>query len=78
MTTVEDLVAKVLGIAPSAVSDDMEYRSIPEWDSLKHIDLMIALESECNTEISADMMVELTSVRAIRRFIADKSKGAQA
>jgi citrate synthase len=78
MTRVEDLVARVLGIAPGAVRDEMEYRSIPEWDSLKHIDLMIALEAELNTEISADMMVELTSVGAIRKFIADKSKGAQA
>jgi citrate synthase len=78
MTPVDDLIAKVLGIAPAAVRDELEYRSIPEWDSLRHLDLMLAIESQLNTEITADMMVELTSVAAIRRFVADRSKGAKA
>jgi citrate synthase len=75
MGRVEELVARVLGVAPELVRDDLEFRSVPEWDSLRHIDLMLALESEFNTQLDADRIVELTSVRAIRLFFEGDAKG---
>ena len=75
MSRIEDLVARVLGVAPELVRDDLEFRSVPEWDSLRHIDLMLALESEFDTQLEADEIVELTSVRAIRLFFEHDAKG---
>lgn len=77
MKTVEDIISGALKIPPDAVRDGMGYQSIPEWDSLGHIDLMLAIEADTGTEISADMMVELVSVRAIRKYIGDSRAEAQ-
>ena len=51
--------------------DDLEFGGIPEWDSLTHVDLMLALEAEFGVTIDEEKMIELTSVRAIRLFIPE-------
>lgn len=63
--SVEELVAGILGIPRPRVVPELEYQAIPEWDSMAHVNLMLALEDRLGTVIDADQMVELTSVRAI-------------
>lgn len=70
MDTVEELVCVVLGLAPGRITDELAYGEVPEWDSLNHVNLMVELESQCGREIDEDTMVELTSVRAIRAWLA--------
>jgi citrate synthase len=67
--TVHELVAEVLGIPASRVTDDLQFHSIPEWDSLNHVNLMLALEAMLGVEIGAERMIELDNVASIRRFI---------
>ncbi len=68
MTDVRRIIATVIGVPPERVTDDLEFGSLREWDSLNHVNLMIALEKALGTDIDADLMIELTSVRAIRAF----------
>ena len=71
------LVAGTLGIPVQKVRDELAFSEIAEWDSLNHVNLMIALEQTLNTEIGEDLMVELTSVRAIREFASRHTAGAR-
>ena len=64
------LVAGTLGIPVASVRDDLAFSEVAEWDSLNHVNLMLALEQLLNVEIGEDLMVELISVRAIRDFAA--------
>ena len=61
-----------------SVTDDLAFRSIRQWDSLNHVNLMLALESSLDTEIDDDLMVELASVKAIRRFVESHSRASDA
>jgi acyl carrier protein len=65
----DQLIADSLKIAPEDVTDDLAYGSLPGWDSLAHVSLMLQLEAEYDVEIDEDTMVELTSVAAIRDFV---------
>jgi citrate synthase len=65
----DQLIADSLKIAPEDVTDDLAYGSLPGWDSLAHVSLMLQLEAEYDVEIDEDVMVELTSVAAIRDFV---------
>ncbi|HVR97588.1 MAG TPA: citrate/2-methylcitrate synthase [Thermoanaerobaculia bacterium] len=65
----EQVVATTLGISESAVQDDLRYQSTAEWSSLRHAALMLALEQAYNTEITEELIPELTSIAAIREFI---------
>ena len=61
------LIASVLGIPPERVTDGLAFQSIPEWDSLRHVDLILALEAECGVVVEPEQMVQLTTVESIRR-----------
>ena len=70
MNNLEKLIASTLGVRTSEVRDELAYNSIPEWDSLNHVNLMLAIERLYETTISEDDMVQLITVAAIRGFIA--------
>jgi citrate synthase len=67
---VRAIVATALGVPPERLTDDVEFGSLPQWDSLNHVNLMLALEAALATHIDADLMIELTSLRAILDFAA--------
>lgn len=73
MDSLTKLIASVLGIPSEEVNDELSFESIPEWDSLNHVNLMLALEADYGTEIDEDTMVELSSVAAIRAFVSQST-----
>jgi acyl carrier protein len=73
---IEQVVAETFRISPGAVIDTLAFNGIPEWDSLAHMDLMLALEATYGVTIDEDQMLELISVRAIREFLRDGATGA--
>ena len=70
MRTVEQIVSETLGIPAASVHDDLAYDSIPEWSSVAHLDLILTLEGEYDISIDDDAILELTSVGAIRGYLA--------
>jgi citrate synthase len=66
----EEVMAEALHVSPSVVTDTLAVNSIPQWDSLAHVELMIALERAYDVSIDESRMLELVSVRAIREFLA--------
>jgi citrate synthase len=75
MTTlpIESVIARVLRIEPDDITDDLSYHAIPQWDSLQHVALMLALEGELGVTIDADLTLQLSSVAAIREFAAARA-----
>ena len=69
----ERVVAGALRIDESEVNDDLEFNRLHAWDSLNHVGLMLALEAEYGLVIPDEQLVELTSIRAIRRYIEDQT-----
>jgi citrate synthase len=63
------LIAKTLHIEKNLVTDDLSYQSVYEWSSLNHISLILALEEALGTTIDGALLVELTSVAAIKRYV---------
>ncbi len=72
----EEVIAGTLRISPAKVTDALAFNAIPEWDSLAHMELMLALEAAYGVSIDEEAMIELTSVGAMRRFLKDGSLGA--
>jgi citrate synthase len=70
----EEVVAKVFNIPAAAVTDELEFNGVPEWDSLNHVNLMLELEQVYGVAVGEDEMVDLTTVRAIRQFLGRHSR----
>lgn len=62
---VHRVVAAVFGVPVDSLSDASGPESIKKWDSLGHIQLIVALQSEFALSITPEQALEMTSVRAI-------------
>ncbi len=52
-----------------SVSEDDSVETIPNWDSVRHLSLILALEERFGVTFEAEKIPELTSVRAIEAAI---------
>ena len=52
-----------LGTEDSAITEDLEFNSIEEWDSIGHMGLIAALEEEFNISFETDDIVEFSSYK---------------
>lgn len=50
----------------------LEYRSIPEWDSIGHMALIATLESDFEVEFSPDEILGLSSYAIAKEIIESK------
>lgn len=70
---VRSLVAEALTVSPELISDSISYGDIPEWDSLGHMNIMMALEEKHAVPITSDSITKLTSIIKIAEYLMDKS-----
>ncbi|MBI5625552.1 MAG: acyl carrier protein [Elusimicrobia bacterium] len=73
----KEIMAGVFQTAAADIPDDARLGSVPGWDSLGHITLMMAIEAEWNVSLTADAMQNALTLPAVEDFIADalKAKG---
>lgn len=55
----------VLGLEPSAIEPNASSATIAEWDSVRHLQLMLALEDEFDIQFDTDELVSLRTVPLI-------------
>jgi acyl carrier protein len=70
---VEDLLADVLQIPTEKINDDLAMKDLDAWDSLKHMELIVALEQGFDIQLTFDEIVAMQSVREIKRVLAERS-----
>jgi acyl carrier protein len=63
------VIAATLDIPADAVTDDLAFNGVKSWDSMNHINLMLALEEAYGITIPDDDLVELSSVGLIRAYL---------
>jgi acyl carrier protein len=65
-------VCEVLRLPSGAVTDSLTIAETENWDSLAHIELIAALETEFSVELSADDIVEMITYAKIRSVLGGK------
>ena len=66
--------AEVFGLPPDEIPDDPSAENIPSWDSLRQLELMLALELEFGVRVPTEAMLELQSLAAIEDFLAEHAR----
>jgi acyl carrier protein len=56
---VKQIMASVFGVQKENITDNASPDTIENWDSLRHMNLVVALEEEFNVSFSDDQMSEL-------------------
>jgi acyl carrier protein len=57
------------------LSDTLSTATLPQWDSLAHVKLMMSCEEEFGVKFSIEETVETTSVAQIKSVLAAKGAG---
>jgi acyl carrier protein len=64
-----DTLAAVFGVAPESLSAESSPASIATWDSLSHLNLIMALEEEFGISFGPDDALQMHNAGVIRRMI---------
>jgi len=66
------VVSDVLGVAVKDINDETSPDNVEQWDSLSHINLVIAIEAEFAVSLTPEDTIDMLSVKLIRMILEDK------
>ncbi len=69
---IKNVMASVFMCDVSTITADSSQDTIVEWDSLRHMNLIVALEEEFSIVFSEDEMVEMLSFKIICDILKSK------
>lgn len=58
-------MAAIFSVDAVDIGPDSSLETLSEWDSLQHVNLMMALEQEFKIQIEVEVAVEMTSFPAV-------------
>ncbi len=66
---IKRVMAQTFHVDGARIGDDVSPANLKEWDSLLHMNLIVALEEEFAVEFPERVLPDLTSVPAIRETL---------
>lgn len=69
---VRQIAADVFGEPVTAITPDTSPRTLSSWDSLQHLNLVLALEESFRVQISPDDAEQMNSIAAVTTVIEHK------
>ncbi len=64
--TLKQVIATMLNLEAFTIDEDSSMDTIPNWDSLRHMNLVLALEEEFKVSIPDDDAGNITSYKLIK------------
>lgn len=71
---IKEILSSVLNVDVAEIDENSSPDTIEEWDSLKHLNLIIALEEEFGIKFSTDEIGEMMNYKIINLVISEKFK----
>ncbi len=68
-----NLVGKVLDVEPALLNDESNAQNTPKWDSLRHIEVLFAIENAFHVRFTMPEISGLRKLGDIRKLLATKN-----
>jgi acyl carrier protein len=65
-------LAAVFGLKPDEINENTSRENVVKWDSMKHLQLIVALEQELGIEFENDELPLMTSFKKIKEIAGRK------
>ncbi len=65
------VLSQVLGVPADQLSDESSPDTLPNWDSMTHLNMIVALEAEFAISLSPEQAMEMLSVKLIRMILQE-------
>ena len=66
------VMSVVFGVPLDQINQDSDAESVENWDSLGHLNLMIALENEFGIEFTPEEFANLTQFALVKEIVKEK------
>ncbi len=73
---IREIMSKVLGILPVEITEETSPDTVDGWDSIKNMNLVIALEEEFDIEFSDEQLDSMLNFQLIELAINEAVNGA--
>jgi acyl carrier protein len=67
------LIGKVLGVDPATLNEDSNAQNTPKWDSLRHIEVVFAMENAFHIRFTMPEIASLRKLGDIRKLLEAKN-----
>jgi acyl carrier protein len=67
--TLRELIALTLAVPPEQITPETVQADLQEWDSVAHLNLMLAVEDAFQVRLDLEQIAGLTSVPAILDYL---------
>jgi acyl carrier protein len=69
---IKNVMSAVFELPIDQITDDSSPDNIDAWDSLKHMNLVVALEDEFNVQFTDEDIIELINMKLIKAVLLEK------
>lgn len=69
---IKELMANIFEVEVSDIGEDASPETIESWDSLKHMNLIVALEEEFNVQFTDEEMLQMLNFQLISLILKEK------
>ncbi len=76
-SSLRDILADVLEVSPEEITPDLTMDKVENWDSFRHLQVILALEGEFGVQFDPQRVPELTSVALIQQELEKKGVALQ-
>jgi acyl carrier protein len=73
MKKIEDLISEILDCDISSLPETTPFKEVELWDSLKHVTLIIGIETILQIKLDAEDIKQMTSLANIKRILKEKN-----
>lgn len=67
------IVGNILGVDPKTLNETSNAANVPQWDSLRHIEVIFAIESAYQVRFTMPEIAGLRNLGDMRRVLAGKN-----
>ncbi|MCK4881612.1 MAG: acyl carrier protein [Candidatus Omnitrophica bacterium] len=71
---VANTIAEVMSVPADQINEDSSPDTIENWDSLQHMNLILALEEEFDVKFTDDEIASMVSAKVIAETVEAKDK----
>ena len=68
----ETIIAKVLAVDEAMITDESNAKNTPNWDSMRHIELLLAVEVAFGVQFSMPEITSMQKIGDMKRLLVEK------
>jgi acyl carrier protein len=69
--TLKRTLGEVLGVSEASIDDETSMDTVENWDSLKHLNLVLAIEEKFDVSLTEEQSMEILSYPLIKAVLAE-------